>query len=404
MSENNATIPPNTGENSLDEHGGARLSLGEGTELQRASDASRTQEQKLTKQTEKKAQGNAASESTSPASASPSVPVSILPTVLPLNVGHFAEATRQTRTSTTEESQSVRDASSSGNTDKIKGTDGQSEPRLKVSEDADPFSAVPDGANADPAGEGILVGPTAADPKLNQAAPTTTKGRGNSKPVLSVETENSLPAGGSEASHRSLTSASFQDELATAPPRVATGSGVSVSASNTTGTDSHSVASPPLLQMGQALASIHKLADGSSHLTIRLNPLELGTVQVRITHSLDGSASVSLAVERPDTLRSLVSDLGHLHQVLDRAGLPEQRSVSLHLAVSEPTRSHDSTSAGPQLASDGGARHQHGREERSRPPQAGSAGASSEANLPSHLAPIAASTARWIRAGINITA
>ena len=87
----------------------------------------------------------------------------------------------------------------------------------------------------------------------------------------------------------------------------------------------------PAAQLGHALAGIHTAANGSSQVRILLNPAELGSVHVQITRTHDGASSVSLSVERPETLRSLQGDLNHLHQALDRAGVPE-RSVVLHLA------------------------------------------------------------------------
>jgi hypothetical protein len=102
----------------------------------------------------------------------------------------------------------------------------------------------------------------------------------------------------------------------------------------------------PAAQMAHAMAALHVGPDGSSHVTIRLDPAELGQVQIRISREHDGAASVTVAVERPETLSSLQADLGHLHQALDRAGVPEQRSVALHLAMS---------GQGDQPANQGGA-------------------------------------------------
>jgi hypothetical protein len=48
---------------------------------------------------------------------------------------------------------------------------------------------------------------------------------------------------------------------------------------------------------------------------------------------------VAVTVDRGATLAALQADLGHLHQALDRAGVSENRSVTLHLATSvEPGR------------------------------------------------------------------
>ncbi len=81
---------------------------------------------------------------------------------------------------------------------------------------------------------------------------------------------------------------------------------------------------------------MHIGSDGSSKLTIRLDPAELGHVRVEITRGQDGSSSVRVAVERVETLGRLQSDLTHLHLALDRAGVPEQRTLAVHLAPPEP--------------------------------------------------------------------
>jgi hypothetical protein len=67
-------------------------------------------------------------------------------------------------------------------------------------------------------------------------------------------------------------------------------------------------------------------------MTIRLDPAELGQVQVRIGRTSNGAATIEVAVERLETLRSLQADLTHLHLALDRAGVSDQRSLTLHLA------------------------------------------------------------------------
>jgi hypothetical protein len=72
---------------------------------------------------------------------------------------------------------------------------------------------------------------------------------------------------------------------------------------------------------------------GPQHITIRLDPAELGRVQVRIERAEDGTAKVDLAVERTDTLLLLLRDQPQLHRALDLAGVPpEGRVVQFSLA------------------------------------------------------------------------
>ncbi len=92
----------------------------------------------------------------------------------------------------------------------------------------------------------------------------------------------------------------------------------------------------PVDQLGQAAAGLHLGGGAGGHVSIRLNPQELGGVEIQLRRSQDGASTLSLAVERPETLRALQADLSHLHQALDRAGLPaEQCSVTLHLAAGD---------------------------------------------------------------------
>ena len=93
---------------------------------------------------------------------------------------------------------------------------------------------------------------------------------------------------------------------------------------------------PAAAQVGPVLASF---AAGVSHpgapqhLTIRLDPMDLGRVQVRIERSPDGSARVELKVEKPDTLLLLLRDQPQLHRALDLAGVPStERTLQFHLA------------------------------------------------------------------------
>ena len=94
-------------------------------------------------------------------------------------------------------------------------------------------------------------------------------------------------------------------------------------------------------QVGPALASFAASAahpGGPQHMVIRLDPMELGRVQVRIERSPDGSARVDLVVERPDTLLLLLRDQPHLHRALDLAGVPSaDRTLQFHLTLPNAT-------------------------------------------------------------------
>ncbi len=159
---------------------------------------------------------------------------------------------------------------------------------------------------------------------------------------------------------------------------------------------------PPAAQLGHAVAAFAAAPDGSSQIRILLNPAELGSVQVHITRTQDGLSSVSVAVERPETLRSLQADLGHLHQALDRAGLPEQRNIVLHLAASD-TGSGGLPAGGSGF---GGGSAQGGSQNTPQGRHEAGAGwqdASMSGTGPAEPDPHPNFTA-WQRAGVNITA
>jgi hypothetical protein len=120
---------------------------------------------------------------------------------------------------------------------------------------------------------------------------------------------------------------------------------------------------------------------------------------IRISRAQDGTSSVSVAVERADTLATLQNDLGHLHQALDRAGVPEQRSVSLHLAGADQPGSQtlgNNTGGMPQGGSQQGARQD-------RQPAA-TAHASGLAPVTMEPASAPDSVASVQNTGVNITA
>jgi len=86
-------------------------------------------------------------------------------------------------------------------------------------------------------------------------------------------------------------------------------------------------------QVAHAVAGVHVAAGGQGQITIHLQPGDLGAVQVKIERGADGSSTVTVQVEKADTLQIMQQDISHLHQALDRAGVPsDQRQVTLHLA------------------------------------------------------------------------
>jgi hypothetical protein len=124
---------------------------------------------------------------------------------------------------------------------------------------------------------------------------------------------------------------------------------------------------------------------------------------VRIERAADGTASVTLQAEKPDTLRALQQDAAHLHQALDRAGLPsEGRQVTYELATGLSVAGGQG-SAGAGLSNgslpngSGGSANQNGQSGRGAP-------ATSFAAADPAPNPDQPRAATWRAAGLNITA
>ncbi|HET6307696.1 MAG TPA: flagellar hook-length control protein FliK, partial [Rhodopila sp.] len=89
----------------------------------------------------------------------------------------------------------------------------------------------------------------------------------------------------------------------------------------------------PAAQLAPALLTLGKTADGGQQVTVRLQPADLGLVQVKITQTAAGTAHVAVTADNPATLQALQSDQAQLSHALDRAGIPMTgRSVSFHEA------------------------------------------------------------------------
>jgi flagellar hook-length control protein FliK len=83
--------------------------------------------------------------------------------------------------------------------------------------------------------------------------------------------------------------------------------------------------SQSIAQAGAGGALVHRIL-------VRLDPPELGKVEVHLFQPPDSGASVQISVERPATLALLHHDEAALHRALDQAGIPsEGRQVVLQL-------------------------------------------------------------------------
>jgi hypothetical protein len=159
----------------------------------------------------------------------------------------------------------------------------------------------------------------------------------------------------------------------------------------------------PAAQMAPVLVSLGHKSDGTQRLTMRLDPPELGRVQVCIDRPAGAPARVEITVEKIETRTLLLRDQPQLQHALDQAGVPaEGRSVTFHIAPPEPApRSEQSAVPAPGTATGGpsgdgshGASRNGGQPDRHQPgaPDSGD----------TQFTPVA--PPRWARAGLNITA
>lgn len=88
-------------------------------------------------------------------------------------------------------------------------------------------------------------------------------------------------------------------------------------------------------QIAPAIIRLDGGPGGNQRLTIRLDPVELGQLEIRIERS-DDATRVNVLVERPETLALLRRDQPALERALDQAGMSsDQRDIVLQLAPAE---------------------------------------------------------------------
>jgi hypothetical protein len=186
---------------------------------------------------------------------------------------------------------------------------------------------------------------------------------------------------------------------------MATTSPLPATASDQTASPQATSAQPasPAAQIAPALVRIAHASDGTQHLTVRLQPPELGQVQVRIDRPQEAPARVEITVEKQETLTLLLRDQPQLQRALDQAGVPpEGRSVTFHVApVDQPARSEPATAPAPGVAAGGPSSDgSHGMPRNGGQAARQAADTSEETVLES----IPAMLSGWIRGGLDITA
>ena len=91
-------------------------------------------------------------------------------------------------------------------------------------------------------------------------------------------------------------------------------------------------------KLGLAIAA--KSVDGVRHFDIRLDPPELGRVQVHLSMDDNGRAQASLVVDKPQTLELLQRDASSLNRALTDAGL-DLSNNGLNFSLREQYRQND---------------------------------------------------------------
>jgi flagellar hook-length control protein FliK len=155
--------------------------------------------------------------------------------------------------------------------------------------------------------------------------------------------------------------------------------------------DAPAVAGSLAGQMAPVLVQVAHAATGRQ-ITLQLNPDELGQVTIHIERAADGTATIQVVAERPETLKLLQADQPQLHQALDDAGLPpDGRSLNLSLATPDTGGNSGGSGSLP-----GGHAGGHARQDQQAPPSAA---------LPRGFGPAEPGVPPgWQRAGIDITA
>jgi flagellar hook-length control protein FliK len=224
------------------------------------------------------------------------------------------------------------------------------------------------------------------------------------------------------------TNGQLEGTQATAPPTGVSATGLSAIGASNTGSAGASSGALVAQQLAPALLSLTQGHGGASQMTLRLNPAELGMVQVQIDRTAAGPASVAITAERPETLQMLRQDQPALQRTLDQAGVPaEGRTVSFHVAQIAGSAASNgtpgfggsqgnppSTAPGNQAGSQSGNTPSHPQDDGSTNgggagytmrDQSGNAGGRRPNALPAQTAPADETRSpKWLQVGLDITA
>ena len=248
-----------------------------------------------------------------------------------------------------------------------------------------------------PEGVALKSGTTASEPPGNETASASTA------PTATTPSMEASPAWQSAPAAAAATAAGAspaQSVLATTQPEQNAGPVQlpdPVAAASTPQPDATPAA--PAQQVSAALVSLAHAPDGGQRMTLRLEPAELGLVQIRIDRPSDAPAQVDITVQRPETLTLLLRDQPQLQRALDQAGVPaDGRGLTLHVEAPDSAtpsgNPHSSTAIGADPGQSGGNGAGTGSGGQGRP------GDATEQDQDDPSTPLP----RWLRAGLDITA
>ncbi|MBI5321160.1 flagellar hook-length control protein FliK [Bradyrhizobium sp.] len=159
--------------------------------------------------------------------------------------------------------------------------------------------------------------PAVAKPNLRNTYAETAKPESAGSQAPSAMAAQLNPAGHDAAPGQSSTQASAAQTAASFQPLMQTTA--TQAQSSFTVTAATQSAAVPLSGLAMEIAA--SVRSGKSRFEIRLDPAELGRIDVRIDVDRHGQVTSHLTVEKPETLSMLRQDAPHLQRALNDAGL-----------------------------------------------------------------------------------
>lgn len=151
-------------------------------------------------------------------------------------------------------------------------------------------------------------------------AASDTAGQSHAASTTTQDTTSSAsPASTFATTQSSFTAAAAMPLTSNLLPTSATGGLVAANISVTTQSAAASSDVSDLDMLGLTIAA--KTTEGFKHFSIRLDPPELGRVEVKLSVSASGQTSATLMADRPQTLSLLQQDSANLARTLQEAGV-----------------------------------------------------------------------------------